>query len=149
MVASSLGYCAHMISSVRLNYFRSLCTCGFLIALLVSPCTLHRQSNIRIINHLAGLSIFVANLVLEDTYERLYHADSFGDIPRGVFLIRGENVVLLGEIVSSRPVPPLSHLGHLPVICIFDLCACMPNSRSHLPLRLVWLHSNPIGVLGS
>lgn len=24
----------------------------------------------------------------------------FGDIPRGIFIVRGENVVLLGEIVS-------------------------------------------------
>jgi len=27
--------------------------------------------------------------------------DAYGDIPRGIFIIRGENVVLLGEIVSS------------------------------------------------
>ena len=26
--------------------------------------------------------------------------DSFGDIDRGIYLVRGENVVLLGEIVS-------------------------------------------------
>lgn len=48
-----------------------------------------------------------ANLVLEDTVERIHHATSYGDIPRGVFLIRGENVVLLGEIVS--PFPPRNH----------------------------------------
>ncbi|CDH58516.1 u6 snrna-associated sm-like protein lsm1 [Lichtheimia corymbifera JMRC:FSU:9682] len=39
-----------------------------------------------------------ANLVLQDTIERIYVGNCYGDIPRGIFLIRGENVVLLGEI---------------------------------------------------
>ncbi|THH34182.1 hypothetical protein EUX98_g60 [Antrodiella citrinella] len=39
-----------------------------------------------------------ANLVLEDTVERIYHQDVFAELHRGLFLIRGENVVLLGEI---------------------------------------------------
>ncbi|KAM5535427.1 hypothetical protein V8D89_010949 [Ganoderma adspersum] len=39
-----------------------------------------------------------ANLVLEDTVERIYHQDAFAEAWRGLFLIRGENVVLLGEI---------------------------------------------------
>jgi len=38
------------------------------------------------------------NLVLQDTMERIYGQNLFADIPRGVFLIRGENVLLLGEI---------------------------------------------------
>lgn len=42
----------------------------------------------------------IANLVLQDTIERIYVGNCYGDIPRGIFLIRGENVVLLGEIVS-------------------------------------------------
>lgn len=41
-----------------------------------------------------------ANLVLEDTVERIYHQNVFAEVWRGLFLIRGENVVLLGEIVS-------------------------------------------------
>ncbi len=45
----------------------------------------------------------VANLVLTQTIERLFHppSRSYAQTDRGVFLIRGENVVLLGEIVSS------------------------------------------------
>ncbi|KAF9531959.1 Sm-like ribonucleoprotein [Crepidotus variabilis] len=39
-----------------------------------------------------------ANLVLEDTYERIYHNEHFAEEPIGVFVVRGENVVLLGEI---------------------------------------------------
>lgn len=47
-------------------------------------------------------SFLAANLVLSGSFERLYHPPTctFADIPRGVFLIRGENVVLIGEIVS-------------------------------------------------
>ncbi|RKO91230.1 hypothetical protein BDK51DRAFT_24783, partial [Blyttiomyces helicus] len=41
-----------------------------------------------------------ANLVLQDTVERTHVADGYSDAYRGVFVIRGENVVLLGEIVS-------------------------------------------------
>lgn len=40
-----------------------------------------------------------ANLVLEDTYERIYHGTDFAERWIGVFVVRGENVVLLGEIV--------------------------------------------------
>jgi len=39
-----------------------------------------------------------ANLVLEDTVERIYHGNAFAESWRGLYLIRGENVVLLGEI---------------------------------------------------
>lgn len=42
---------------------------------------------------------YAANLVLQDTIERLYSGNLYADIPRGIFLVRGENVLLLGEIV--------------------------------------------------
>ena len=45
-----------------------------------------------------------ANLVLTQTIERLYHpaTKAYAQTERGVFLVRGENVVLLGEVV--RPL---------------------------------------------
>jgi U6 snRNA-associated Sm-like protein LSm1 len=43
-----------------------------------------------------------ANLVLHGTIERIHVGNEYGDIPRGVFIIRGENVVLLGEIDRER-----------------------------------------------
>lgn len=46
-----------------------------------------------------SLSSVIANLVLEDTVERIHHGDAFAENWHGLFLIRGENVVLLGEIV--------------------------------------------------
>lgn len=45
-------------------------------------------------------SLSTANLLLQDTIERIHVGKQFGDIPRGIYLIRGENVALCGEIVS-------------------------------------------------
>ena len=40
-----------------------------------------------------------ANLVLQDTIERIFVQEVYADVVRGIFLVRGENVLLLGEIV--------------------------------------------------
>lgn len=45
--------------------------------------------------------ISTGNLVLQDTIERLFCQNLYCDIERGMFLVRGENVLLLGEIVRS------------------------------------------------
>jgi U6 snRNA-associated Sm-like protein LSm1 len=39
-----------------------------------------------------------ANLVLENTFERFILDDTYCDEPLGIFIIRGENVALLGEV---------------------------------------------------
>ncbi|CAB1320079.1 U6 snRNA-associated Sm-like protein LSm1 [Oncorhynchus nerka] len=44
-----------------------------------------------------------ANLVFHQTVERIHVGKKFGDIPRGIFIVRGENVVLLGEIDMDKP----------------------------------------------
>lgn len=51
-----------------------------------------------LIGYLRSVDQF-ANLVLHRTIERIHVGNEYGDIPRGIFIIRGENVVLLGEIV--------------------------------------------------
>ncbi|KAK9970309.1 hypothetical protein ABG768_026259 [Culter alburnus] len=43
-----------------------------------------------------------ANLVLHQTVERIHVGKKFGDIPRGIFVVRGENVVLLGEDLDKE-----------------------------------------------
>lgn len=53
-----------------------------------------------LIGYLRSVDQF-ANLVLHKTIERIHVGTEYGDIPRGIFIIRGENVVLLGEIVSG------------------------------------------------
>ncbi|KAJ9069328.1 hypothetical protein DSO57_1019597 [Entomophthora muscae] len=54
-----------------------------------------------------------ANLVLQETIERVYIGEAFGDIERGVFIVRGENVVLMGEI--DEEIEDLLPLHQLPV----------------------------------
>lgn len=54
-----------------------------------------------LIGYLRSVDQF-ANLVLHRTIERIHVGKEYGDIPRGVFIVRGENVVLLGEIVSNK-----------------------------------------------
>lgn len=43
--------------------------------------------------------LIIANLVLQDAIERIFVGDIYGDIYAGIYVVRGENVVLLGEIV--------------------------------------------------
>uniref|UniRef100_A0A3B4BJ80 U6 snRNA-associated Sm-like protein LSm1 n=1 Tax=Periophthalmus magnuspinnatus TaxID=409849 RepID=A0A3B4BJ80_9GOBI len=56
-----------------------------------------------LIGYLRSIDQF-ANLVFHQTVERIHVGKKFGDIPRGIFIVRGENVVLLGEIVSSSKI---------------------------------------------
>lgn len=57
------------------------------------------------------------NLVLQDTVERLFAQNLYADVDRGLFLVRGENVLLLGEIVrcsaSARSETPANHLRRI------------------------------------
>lgn len=47
-----------------------------------------------------------ANLVFQDTVERIFVGSSFTDVPKGMCLIRGENVVMLGEVDLDADPPP-------------------------------------------
>eukprot|EP00052_Salpingoeca_macrocollata_P001660 m.26804 g.26804 ORF g.26804 m.26804 type:complete len:140 (+) comp11573_c0_seq1:66-485(+) len=55
----------------------------------------------KLIGYLRTIDQF-ANLVLQDTIERIYVGKTYGDIERGIYIVRGENVVLLGEVDPSR-----------------------------------------------
>ncbi|KAL9083029.1 MAG: hypothetical protein Q9165_008691 [Trypethelium subeluteriae] len=39
-----------------------------------------------------------ANLVLQNTIERIFAANLYADVHRGIYIVRGENVLMLGEI---------------------------------------------------
>ena len=43
--------------------------------------------------------LFSANAVLEGACERVIVGELYCDIPLGLYVIRGENVVLIGELV--------------------------------------------------
>ena len=45
-----------------------------------------------LIGYLRSVDQF-ANLVLHKTIERIHVGNEYGDIPRGIFVVRGENVV--------------------------------------------------------
>lgn len=48
-----------------------------------------------------------ANVVLEGACERVIVGDLYCDIPLGLYIIRGENVVLIGELaVDKEELPP-------------------------------------------
>lgn len=77
-----------------------------------------------------------ANIVLTDTKERYYveTPDSpprklFCDIPRGTYLVRGENVLLLGEIDLDRDddVPPGFEEG--PIEEVFEIQKSQETER--------------------
>lgn len=51
------------------------------------------------------------NLVLQDTVERLFAQNLYADVDRGLFLVRGENVLLLGEIVRCSLSPDLFEIA--------------------------------------
>lgn len=60
------------------------------------------------------LSLFAANAVLEGACERVIVGDMYCDIPLGLYVIRGENVVLIGELdVEKEELPP--HMKHVSV----------------------------------
>ncbi|KAF2859453.1 Sm-like ribonucleoprotein [Piedraia hortae CBS 480.64] len=48
------------------------------------------------------------NLLLDDTIERIFAQNLYADIQRGLYLIRGENVSILGEIDLDKDdyIPP-------------------------------------------
>lgn len=47
-----------------------------------------------------------ANMVLEHAVERIIVGSLYSDIPLGIYLLRGENLVLMGQVDPGREVPP-------------------------------------------
>lgn len=74
-----------------------------------------------------------ANLVLHKTIERIHVGKEYGDIPRGIFIVRGENVVLLGEIVCIA----ILIFKMLLILC----CNTIIHKTSHLGLLLQLIFS--------
>ncbi|XP_018912560.1 U6 snRNA-associated Sm-like protein LSm1 isoform X2 [Bemisia tabaci] len=61
------------------------------------------RDNRTLIGYLRSIDQF-GNLALHQTIERIYVGSKYGDIPRGIFIVRGENAVLLGELDQTRDV---------------------------------------------
>lgn len=73
----------------------------------------------------------VANLVLQDTIERIYAGKLYADVPRGIFLVRGENVLLLGEVVCGQKFETYVLLRDS--ILTHDLCRILTARTISLP----------------
>lgn len=90
-------------------------TSGALIDCVDKKVLVHLRDGRKLIGVLRSYDQY-ANLVLTQTIERIFHrpSHSYAQTDRGVFLIRGENVVLLGEIDLDLEDLPLSHLTLIP-----------------------------------
>ncbi|KAH8120354.1 hypothetical protein DFH11DRAFT_1559701 [Phellopilus nigrolimitatus] len=73
-----------------------------------------------------------ANLVLEDTTERIYHGSTYAEQYVGIFLIRGENVVLLGEIdLDTEDEIPLKAASYQALKPVFSQEMAEKKHRDH------------------
>ncbi|KAJ7266499.1 hypothetical protein O6H91_Y402100 [Diphasiastrum complanatum] len=65
------------------------------------------RDGIKLIGVLRSFDQF-ANLVLQNAIKRVIVGDLFCDYPLGLYIIRGENVVLIGELDASIEELPLN-----------------------------------------
>ena len=85
-------------------------TSGALMDCVDKKMVLVLRDNTKLIGVLRSFDQY-GNLVLQDSIERIHVQECYADIPKGVYLIRGENVVLMGEIVCFLVVPLISGPG--------------------------------------
>ncbi|GAA5871033.1 hypothetical protein JCM8547_005337 [Rhodosporidiobolus lusitaniae] len=105
-------------------------TSGALIELVDKKVLVHLRDDRKLIGVLRSYDQY-ANLVLTQTLERLFHppSKSYAQTDRGVFLVRGENVVLLGEVDLDSEDLPLSRLTLVPWQSLAALLASEQKKR--------------------
>jgi U6 snRNA-associated Sm-like protein LSm1 len=67
---------------------------------------MHRDGS-KILGTLRSFDQF-ANIVLQDAVERIIVGSSYSDIPLGLYIVRGENVVLMGEVDEATETQGLT-----------------------------------------
>ncbi|KAM0755528.1 LSM-domain-containing protein [Meredithblackwellia eburnea MCA 4105] len=117
-------------------------TSGALIELVDKKVLVNLRDGRKLIGVLRSYDQY-ANLVLTMTIERLYHppTKSYAETDRGVFLIRGENVVLLGEVDLDAEDAPLTELTQLPWSSLESLLAKETKAKEKLHKKkeaLLW-----------
>ena len=80
----------------------------------------------------SGALLSTANLVLAETVERQVVTNMFSDTPLGIFVIRGDNVVVMGDVVRRYLYKPARI-----AFCLFaTVCLRIGQCNSqHVPLR--------------
>lgn len=84
------------------------------------------------------IPISAANLVLQDTTERIYAGKQYADISRGIFLVRGENVLLLGEVVRALEMRLVCQLRQLMKMQDLDREDEIPTTVTKAPFEEVF-----------
>lgn len=81
-----------------------------------------------------------ANLVLDRTVERLMVDGTYAEVPLGIFVVRGENVMLLGETDARREAEFAQRFRRLPEIEVRRAIAKQIEDRGSLERkeRLAW-----------
>lgn len=72
-----------------------------------------------------------ANLTLDNTVERLSYNHFYTDIQVGIFVIRGENVMLLGQVDEQKELAITSTLEAVPEKKIRQLLATRESEDAH------------------
>ena len=83
------------------NYMPGLLS---LIDSIDRPILVHLRDRRTIIGCLSSIDTY-GNILLSNTVERVYAMDFHADIPRGIYLVRGENVAIAGEVDLSDEDP--------------------------------------------
>lgn len=82
---------------------------------------------------MVGRASDAANLLLHETIERVYLGNRYGDIPKGLYIIRGENVVLLGELdLEKEDEVPASVASAIPPAAVpklLEACAVESDAK--------------------
>ena len=73
--------------------------------------------------------------MLQDTVERLFVQNLYADIERGLFLVRGENVLLLGEIDLDKDDYMPEPYEQAPVEKVFALKKAEEQERKVIEKR--------------
>jgi U6 snRNA-associated Sm-like protein LSm1 len=76
-------------------------------------------------------------MVLESTVERIVVGDQFGDLPLGLYMVRGENVVLMGEINEDK-----ERTQSLKNISLQDILELQKREREELEEKLKKQHQD-------
>ena len=125
--AEKVGKRQHLCFSVYSNLSRREAAAAAHQCTTAHPQTLHRcftclASRAPHSRALGGGRSFdqFANLVLEGAVERVIVGALYSEMPLGLYVVRGENVVLLGEIDETRDPPPALQRARRPRVCWFS-----------------------------